>query len=98
VERKYTAAIFEGKFYYFTVLDFGSAIATTVWGRFAAFAARSTTAVCPRCLEIYVDDSILLASGPLERASRVISLAIRHGCVPDPGPRPALLECHLGVH
>jgi hypothetical protein len=76
--------IFGGKFYYFTVLVFGSASAPTVWGRFAAFAARSTAAVCrslPVRLELYVDDPILVALGPPERAARSISLAILWLCL-----------------
>jgi hypothetical protein len=44
LEGRYTVAVFESRFYYFTVLVFGSASAPTVWGRFAAFAARAVAA------------------------------------------------------
>jgi hypothetical protein len=79
LERRYTVAVFESHFYYFTVLVFGSASAPTVWGRFAAFAARSVAAVCSTLqvrLEIYVDDPLLVARGPPDSAAPRIALAI----------------------
>merc|ERR1711954_512426 len=44
-ERRYTVACFQGKFYLFVVLVFGSKSAPTVWGRFSAWLGRSICAV-----------------------------------------------------
>ena len=65
-ERRFTVAAFQGKYYSFKVLVFGSASAPTVWGRYAAFAGRSTAAVChdlPVRFQMYVDDPIITAAG-----------------------------------
>ena len=56
---------FQGKYYSFKVLVFGSASAPTVCGRYAAFAGRSTAAVChglPIRFQMYVGDPILTAA------------------------------------
>ena len=60
-ERRFTVVAFQGVFYIFKVLVFGSASAPTVWGRYAAFVGRSTAAILhdrPARLEIYVDDPL----------------------------------------
>jgi hypothetical protein len=59
-------------------LVFGSASAPTVWGRFAAFAARSVAAICNTLgvrLELYVDDPLFVARGPATLAAPRIALA-----------------------
>ena len=78
-EARYTAALFRGKYYVFRVLVFGSGSSPTVWGRFAAFLGRSTSAVCPPShlrMEIYVDDPVYAARGPRGAAAREIGIAL----------------------
>ena len=72
-EQRFTVAEFEGTFYVFRVLVFGSASAPTVWGRVAAWLGRSTAAVLHELaaeLHIYVDDPIFLACGTTEQVAR----------------------------
>ncbi len=78
-EWRFTAAAFQGKFYVFKVLVFGSASAPTVWGRFAAFAGRSTSAIVNRLgirMQMYVDDPVFVAAGTIQQATRGITTAL----------------------
>ena len=78
-EWRFTAASFQGVFYVFKVLVFGSASAPTVWGRFASFAGRSTSAICSHMgirMQMYVDDPVFMAVGPMPAASRAITVAL----------------------
>ena len=78
-EWRFTAAAFQGKFYVFKVLVFGSASAPTVWGRFAAFAGRSTSAIVNNLgirMQMYVDDPVFLATGTLSQAAKGLTVAL----------------------
>lgn len=79
VERRYTAAEFQGQFYIFKVLVFGSASAPTVWGRFAALAGRSLAALFGPLglrVQVYVDDPAFVVAGEMAHAARVLSAAL----------------------
>ena len=68
-EKKYTITIFQGKYYAFNVLVFGSASAPTVWGRFAAWLGRTLKKVFPEVgTQIYVDDPIFVSHGTIKSA------------------------------
>ena len=78
-EQRFTVAQFQGKFYVFKVLVFGSGSAPTVWGRYAAWLGRSSCAVLHRYpfrMETYVDDPVYAASGPKTVARRSIATAL----------------------
>jgi hypothetical protein len=78
-EWRFTAAAFQGKFFVFKVLVFGSASAPTVWGRFAAFAGRSTSAIVNKLgvrMQMYVDDPVFVASGTIQQATIGITTAL----------------------
>ncbi len=78
-ERRFTAAEFQGRFYAFSVLVFGSASAPTVWGRYAAWLGRSTSAIVdPRRvrLQVYVDDPCYSARGTRLTAARALAVAL----------------------
>ncbi len=78
-EWRFTAASFKGKYYVFKVLVFGSASAPTIWGRYAAFAGRSTSAICGHMgirMQMYVDDPVFIASGSLAQATQGITVAL----------------------
>ena len=78
-EWRFTVAEFNGKYYIFTVLVFGSASAPTVWGRYATWLGRSTaTIVDPYRLriQIYVDDPIYTIRGTLYEAAIEVSIAL----------------------
>jgi hypothetical protein len=78
-EWRFTVAEFNGKYYIFTVLVFGSASAPTVWGRYAAWLGRSTaTIVDPDRLriQIYVDDPIYTIRGTLYEAAIEVAIAL----------------------
>ena len=68
-EIKYQTVVFNEEIYAFKVLVFGSAVAPTLWGRMAALLARSGQAIVPSQttrIELYVDDPIIVAGGPLK--------------------------------
>ena len=72
-------AKFQGKFYVFRVLVFGSGSAPTVWGRYAAWLGRSTCAVLNRFpfrMQMYVDDPVYSASGQQPEARLTIASAL----------------------
>ena len=67
------------KYYVFKVLVFGSASAPTIWGRYAAFAGRSTSAICGNLgirMQMYVDDPVFVATGSLSQAVRGLIVAL----------------------
>ena len=77
-EWRFTAAAFQDKFYVFKEV-FGSASAPTVWGRFAAFAGRSTSAIVNTLgirMQMYVDDPVFLATGTLPQAAKGLTVAL----------------------
>ncbi len=83
-EWRFTAASFQGKYYVFKVLVFGSASAPTIWGRYAAFAGRSTSAICNRLgirMQMYVDDPVFVATGSLAQAVKGITVALLWFCI-----------------
>ena len=78
-EWQYTAAAFRGRVYIFKVLVFGSVSAPTVWGRYAAWLGRSTSAILRDRkfrMHIYVDDPVFVASGSLGEAVQTFTLAL----------------------
>ena len=53
----------------FDTLVFGAASSPTIWGRFAAWLARTIVSVSPEAgCQIYVDDPAFVLSGPLDEA------------------------------
>ncbi|HIG16147.1 MAG TPA: hypothetical protein EYQ31_01985 [Candidatus Handelsmanbacteria bacterium] len=68
-ERRFQTAQANGKWYVFLVLVFGSKAAPTLWGRMAAWLARSITYITPEHLvrsQIYVDDPLVIIKGSRE--------------------------------
>ena len=78
-ERHLTAVAILGCVYLFYVLVFGSTSAPTVWGRYAAWLGRCTTAICGadsfRML-MYVDDPVYAAAGTDSEIVTNLSVAV----------------------
>eukprot|EP00435_Cladocopium_sp_Y103_P023242 s2849_g5.t1 len=54
----------------FNTLVFGAASSPTIWGRFAAWLARTITAVEPNAgVQVYIDDPAFALAGPLHQAA-----------------------------
>ena len=78
-ERRFTAAEFQGEYFVFVVLVFGSRSAPTVWGRFAAWLGRSTAAITRGDLlrvHTYVDDPLYILAGPPRLRRRELQVAL----------------------
>jgi len=78
-EKRFQCVSFNGQFYAFEVLVFGSGSAPTIWGRTAAWLGRSTQALVPASslrLQVFVDDPLFLVRGTAPRRRLELATAI----------------------